>query len=151
AFQRADDRARIVVRTGDIQRLALLTEDDGARTGPRTQMPLGGSEVGVRAETQTARVLNRTKHHLAGQLDGRLQRIAVAPGEKAVDDPTQTKIVLAFRAEGVFPPQTVNVGEIAADRALAVPVLASDQHRDQAVGPRRRILVQRPAEEITNN
>jgi hypothetical protein len=51
AFQRADDRTRIVVRTGDIQRLALLTEGDGTRTGPRTEMPLGGSEVGVRVKT----------------------------------------------------------------------------------------------------
>ena len=72
AFQRADDRPRIVVRTGDIQRLAILTEGDRARTGPRTEMPLRGSEVGMRVETQTARVHNRTKHHLAGQLDGRL-------------------------------------------------------------------------------
>jgi hypothetical protein len=48
AFQRADDRARIVIRTGDVQRLAVLAEGDGARTDPRAEMPLGGCEVGVR-------------------------------------------------------------------------------------------------------
>ena len=114
-------------------------------------MPLGGSEVGVRVKTQTARVLNGTKHHLAGELDGRLKRITVVSGEEVADEPSQAKIVHDFRAEGVFYPQTVNVGEIAADRDLALPVLASDQHRDQAVGPRRRILVQRPAGVITNS
>ena len=59
----------------------------------------------------------------------------MVPREKVADEPPQTKIVHDFRAEGVFHPQTVNVGEIAADRDLAVPVPASDQHRDQAFGP----------------
>src|SRR5215472_125515 len=66
AFQRADDWARIVVGPGDIQRLAILTEGDGARTRPRPEMPLGGGEVRVRVKTQVTRVLNGTKHHLAG-------------------------------------------------------------------------------------
>ena len=34
ALQCADNRARIVVGPGDIQRLAVLTESDGARAGP---------------------------------------------------------------------------------------------------------------------
>ena len=146
AFQRADDRARIVVRTGDIQRLAILTEGDRCpdrsttRDAPRRQRSQGAG-----SKPRLTCVRNGTKHHLAGQLDGRLKRIAVVPREKVADEPPQTKIVHDFRAEGVFHPQTVNVGEIAADRDLAVPVLASDQHRDQAVGPRCRILVQRPA------
>ena len=73
------------------------------------------------------------------------------PEKKLPDEPPQTKIVHDFRAESVFHPQTVNVDEIAADRDLAVPVLASDQHRDQAISPRRRILIQRPARMITNS
>jgi hypothetical protein len=105
----------------------------------------------VRAETQTARILNRTKHHLAGELDRRLKRIAVVSGEEIADEPPQTKIVHDFRAEGIFHPQTVNVGEIAAHRDLAMPVPASDQHRHQAISPRCRILMQRPARVITNS
>src|SRR5438874_3417556 len=138
ALQRADDRARIVIGARDIERLAILTESDAAWARPRPEMPLGGSEIRMRLKAQLTRVRNGTEHHLAGQLDRRLKRIAVVSREKVADEPPQTKIVHDLRAESVFHPQTVNVGEIAADRDLAVPVLASDQHRDQAISPRRR-------------
>ena len=105
AFQRADDRARIVVRTGDIQRLAILTEGDGARAGPRTEMPLGGSEIRMRAETQLARVHNRTEHHLAGQLDGRLKRITVVSREKVADEPRRPRSSMISGPRAFFTPR----------------------------------------------
>src|ERR1039458_10039279 len=62
ALQCADYGARIVVGPGDIHRLAVLTEGDGAWAGPRTEMLLGGGEVRVRVKAQTARVLDGTEH-----------------------------------------------------------------------------------------
>src|SRR5438876_4851384 len=108
-------------------------------------MPLGGCEIRVRIKTQTARVLDRTKHHLASQFDGRLKRITVVSSEEVADETAQTKIVHNFRAEGVLHPEAVKVGQVAADRDLAVPVPASHQHRSQAIGPGCRILVQWPS------
>ena len=127
-------------RTGDVQRLAVLAEGDGARSGLRTEMPLGGCEVGVRVKAEDCRVPRRTQHHLAGQLDGHLDRITAT--EEVADEPLQAKVVDDFRAEGVLHPETVEVGEIAANRDLVMPMLAGDQHRGEAVDPRGRILVQ---------
>src|ERR1039458_644636 len=145
ALQCADYGARIVVGPGDIHRLAVLTEGDGAWAGPRTEMLLGGGEVRVRVKAQTARVLDGTEHHLASQLDGHLKRITVESREEVADETAQAKIVHDFRAESVFHPEAVDVGQVAADRDLAVPMPASHQHRGQAVGPGCRILLQRPS------
>jgi hypothetical protein len=44
-------------------------------------MLCGGGEVGVRVETKVPRVLNRAEYQFAGQLDGRLDRIAAVAGK----------------------------------------------------------------------
>jgi hypothetical protein len=113
-------------------------------------MPLSGGEVRMRLKTQLPRVLKGTEHQLAGQLDGRLQRITLIPVEEAADKGAQAKIVHDLRAKSVFHPEAIGVHEIATDRDLAVPVLASDQHRDQAFSPGARILLQRPAGLLAN-
>ena len=108
----------------------------GAVYGPRC--PSAAARSGCRSKPGL-RVPRRTQHHLAGQLDGHLDRIT---GEEVADEPLQAKVVDDFRAEGVLHPETVEVGEIAANRDLVMPMLAGDQYRGEAVDPRGRILVQ---------
>jgi len=79
-------------------------------------MPCGGGEVGVRVETQVPRVLDRAEHQVAGQFDGRLNRITVIAGKVLADKPAQARVVHDLRAEGVLNPEAVSVDEVAADQ-----------------------------------
>ena len=71
ALQRGEDGCGIVVGALDEEGLAVAPEADGARTGPRPQLPCGCLEARGGLEAEASRIRNRSEDKVTGQFHWR--------------------------------------------------------------------------------
>src|SRR5215218_211245 len=66
--QGGEDAFGVVVRTLDVQGLAVVAELDRARAGPGTEVPGGGLEARGGLEAETSGVVDGAEHQVLGQV-----------------------------------------------------------------------------------
>src|SRR5512133_3564895 len=134
ALQRGEDGCCVVVGALDEEGLAVAPEADGARAGPRPQMPSGCLEARSGLEAEAPRIGNRSEHQVTGQLHRRLERWGLIGGEVGAGELGRAAFVGDARADHVLDSQAPDVNQPAADTHPAVALLARDQHAHQALG-----------------
>src|SRR5512132_1740453 len=134
ALQRGEDGCCVVVGALDEEGLAVAPEADGARAGPRPQMPSGCLEARSGLEAEAPRIGNRSEHQVTGQLHRRLERWGLIGGEVGAGELGRAAFVGDAWADHVLDSQAPDVNQPAADTHPAVALLARDQHAHQALG-----------------